>query len=148
MLRRLNPVARSQHAYVASHPLGVWLSIGIAVTGLVNMFAPGLTEESSSTIVFSPFVLFLFNLTWALGGSLSVFGLLRGRRKVEGAGMSMLSAGMLSLFLAIISLKPDAAVTASFILAIGIGCGLRARHLATHGYVNLDVPVNQPGLHK
>lgn len=145
MFRWLNPVARTQRAYVASHPLGVWLSIGIAASGYINLLFPHLSGESSSSIVFSPLVLLMFNLSWAVGGTMSLVGLLRGRRKLEGGGMSILSAGMLSLFLAIFALRPQSALTALFVLALGIGCGVRAWHLAHHAYVNLDVPIDQPG---
>lgn len=139
-------MARSQRAYVGSHPLGVWLSVGIAVTGYVNIFAPNLSGESSASIVFSPLVLLMFNFAWAGGGTMSLVGLLRGKRRLEGAGMSLLAGGMLSLFFAFLSLRPASALAGLFILALGIGCALRARHLATHAYVNLDVPVDQPGV--
>ncbi len=139
-------VARGQRAYVASHPLGVWLSIGIAVTGWINVLAPSLSRETSSSIVFDPLILFAFNGIWAVGGSLCVFGLLRGRRKVEGAGMSLLASALATYYLAIIVIRPTAAITAVFILALAIGCAKRAFHLATHGYVSLDVPLDQPGI--
>jgi len=148
MLRRLNPVAKSQRAYVGSHPLGLWLSLGIAITGVVNIIAPDLGGESSATVTFSPLVLLLFDIAWAAGGTLSFIGLVRGKRKLEGAGMSMLAGGMLSLFLAIFSLRPASALAGLFILCLGIGCALRALHLATHAYVNLDLPVDQPGVKK
>lgn len=133
-------VPPGQRAYVASHPLGVWLSLGIAFSGWINIFFPSLTAESSSSLIFSPLILFLFNLAWAVGGTLSVVGLLRGRAKIEGLGMSMLASALGSYYLAIISIRLSAAISAGFILFLGIGCALRAYHLATHAYVNLDVP--------
>ena len=138
----------SHRAYLASHPLAVGLSIGIALTGYVNILFPQWTTESSAQIVLPSLILLLFNLSWVIGGTLSTFGLLRGKPKVEGAGMSLLAAGLLANYIAFVYLRPEAAITGSFILTLAIACGFRARHLARHSYVNLDIPHDQPGLRR
>jgi signal transduction histidine kinase len=143
-MRFLVPVG--QRPYVASHPLGVWLSAGIAFTGWINVLFPALTAEAASRLAFEPLVLFLFNLAWAFGGSVSLGGLLRGRAKVEGAGMAVLASALASYYFAILAVRPSAAVSGGFIAFLAVGCAFRAWHLATHGYVNLDVPLDQPGL--
>lgn len=138
-------VPHSHRAYIASHPLAVGLSIGIALTGYVNIFFPAWTE-SSAQLVLPAFVLLMFNLTWMVGGTLSAIGLLRAKPKVEGAGMSLLAAGLLANYIAFVYLRPEAAITGSFILTLAVACGFRARHLTRHSYVNLDIPHDQPGL--
>jgi hypothetical protein len=140
-------VPRTQRAYLASHPLALWVSVGIAFTGWLNLLFPEPAAESSTALVFPGWLLLMFNLSWAIGGSLSVIGLLRGKPRIEGIGMTLLASGLFSLFLAILALSPDRALrSAVFIVTLAIGSGLRARHLMTHAYVNLDVPTDQPGL--
>ncbi len=143
---RFLPILSTQRAYLASHPLAFWLAVGIALTGYINLFAPSLTGETASSVVFSSFVLFLFNIAWAGGGTFVAVGLLRGRPKIEGAGQAVLASALFSYFLAVIAARPSFAATALFILCLGVGCAFRAVHLATHGYVVLDVPTDQPGL--
>lgn len=138
-------VPPSHRAYLASHPLAVGLSIGIALTGYINVLFPDWTE-SSARVILPSFILLMFNLTWMVGGSLSAIGLLRAKPKVEGAGMSLLAAGLLANYIAFVYVRPEAAVTGSFILTLSIACAFRARHLTRHSYVNLDVPHDQPGL--
>ncbi|HEY3435084.1 MAG TPA: hypothetical protein VGK41_05480 [Solirubrobacterales bacterium] len=135
-----------QRAYLASHPLALLLSIGIAFNGYVNLIFPGLSE-SSAAVVLPPLMLALFNLTWAVGGTLSTFGLVRGKAKVESAGMSLLASGLVTLFASILYLKPAAVLgSAAFLVTLAVGCFLRARHLSDHTYVSLDIPLDQPGL--
>lgn len=140
-------VPPSHRAYLASHPLAVGLSVGIALTGYVNVLFPEWTE-SSAQLILPPFILLLFNVTWTVGGTLSALGLLRAKPKVEGAGMSLLAAGLLANYLAFVYVRPEAAVTGSFILTLAVACAFRAVHLTRHSYVNLDVPHDQPGLRR
>lgn len=139
-------VPASQHAYLASHPLALLLSIGIAFNGYVNFLFPGISESSAS-IVLPPLMLALFNLTWAIGGTLATFGLIRGKPRIESAGMSLLASGLVTLFASILYLKPAAVLgSAAFLITLAVGCFLRARHLSNHTYVSLDIPTDQPGL--
>lgn len=140
-LKRIVPPG--QRAYVASHSLGLWVSVGIALSGWVNLLAPSLVTESVVSLLFSPLVLLLFNAAWALAGTLSVFGLLTARRQFEAAGMALLASGMLSYFLAVVSVRPSAALAGLFLPALAIGAAQRAWHLTTHGYVTLDAPSGQ-----
>lgn len=136
-------VPQRQRAYVASHPLGLWVSLGIAISGYINILQPHLTEESVVALIFSPLVLVAFNAVWAMGGTLSFIGMARGRHHVEAAGMALLASGLLSYFLAIVSVRASSALAALFLPALAIGCALRAHHLTTHGYVLMDAPSNQ-----
>jgi hypothetical protein len=141
-----NLIPPSQRAYVASHPLGKWVAIGIFFSGLINTLMPSLTSESVVALVFSPLIIFAFNLAWTVGGALCAFGLMRGKSKVEGAGMCLLASGLFTYYLAVFSVRTTAALAALFIPCLAYGCAKRAWHLATHGYVVLDVPTDQPGL--
>jgi hypothetical protein len=135
-----------QRSYLQSHPLAIWLSLGIAFTGCVNLILPDLSE-SSVALVLPPLLVMVFNLTWAAGGALSAIGLLRGKPKIEAAGMSLLASGLFSLFVSVFYVRPLAALSsAPFVVTLAIGCFLRSRHLTCHAYVNLDLPTDQPGI--
>lgn len=128
-----------QRPYVASHPLGLFFSIGVALEGFLNLVAPGLSSSSASAQALDPTVLTLFNLTWVVGGGLSMIGLLRGFRKSEAGGMSLLGGAFGAYYIVIVGLVPGAWATGLFIICLSIGCFLRARHLARTGYVTLEV---------
>jgi hypothetical protein len=71
---------------------------------------------------------------WTLGGGLGFAGIARGKPNLEGAGMSLLSAGLFGQFAATWSVRPGVISTALFVLALGIGCAHRAYGLASRGY--------------
>jgi hypothetical protein len=146
MHRLPSPVPPNQRAYVASHPLGLWVSAGIAISGWINLIAPSLTSESVVALIFPQVVLYVFNAVWAVGGTMATGGLLRGKRKVEAAGMTLLASGLGSYFLAVVSVRATSALAAVFIVTLAIGCALRAKHLTSHGYVTLDLPSGQRGM--
>lgn len=133
-LKHWSPVSPSQRNYVYSHPLALWFSIGIAWAGAVNIFLPNLVEESFVSLALPDWLVIAFNAVWMIGGLCGAIGILRGRRNVEAAGMSLLSSGMFVYFIAALSIRSSAAVTGIFILTLAIGCALRARHLTQSGY--------------
>jgi hypothetical protein len=133
-------VPPGHRAYVAAHPLGVCLSLGIAASGWIRILWPGTAADSPSSLVLPAFILFTFNVAWAAGGTLAAVGLLRGKAKMEGVGMSLLASALAAYYCLILSLRPLAALTAVFIVFLAVGCALRAYHVATHAYINLDVP--------
>lgn len=135
-----------QRPYVASHPFVVCVAIGIALTGYINIFWPLSPTESVAAAVLPPLMLLFFNGVWAVGGTLIAAGILRGKRRVEAAGMALLASGLLAYYFLIVSVSLPALRSAAFILGLAVGCALRARHLTTHGYVVLDVPTDQKGI--
>jgi hypothetical protein len=138
-----NPFVPTQHRpYVAAHPLALWLSLGIAFVGAFNLLFPGLSESSAS-LVYPGWLLIAFNVTWLTGGAASAYGLLRGKRRFEAAGMSLLSGGMATIYVSAAILIPYAWATSMFVLFLAIGCALRARALVRTGYVNLEIPVRR-----
>ncbi len=138
-LKRLNPVPHHQRPYLASHQLVTWFSGGVAFTGIVNLIAPELSQASASATVLSPFVFALFNAVWFAGGVLSMIGVIRGIRKAEAVGMSLLAGGFAAYYSIVAGLAPNGWLTGAFILALAIGCFRRARHVAVTGYVTLEM---------
>jgi hypothetical protein len=138
-LRRLVP--RHQWPYVTSHPLGILFSFGVAVTGLMHLAFPQIFIETTSATLPAG-VLAAFNATWLAGGTLSVVGMLRGLRKAESVGMSLLGGGLGAQYAVVCHLIPYGWATGFFILCLSVACFLRARHVARTGYVILEMRRN------
>lgn len=138
-LKRLAPP--HQWPYITSHPLGILFSFGIAVTGLLHLVAPQIFLETASAAL-PPVVLAAFNATWFIGGALSVVGMLRGLRKPEAVGMSLLGGGLGAQYAVVCSLVPYGWATGFFILCLSVACFLRAHHVARTGYVILEMRRN------
>jgi hypothetical protein len=66
-------------------------------------------------------------------------GVIRGIRKAEAVGMSLLAGGFAAYYSIVAGLTPNGWLTGTFILALAIGCFRRARHVATTGYVTLEM---------
>jgi hypothetical protein len=129
---------------VASHPLGLLFSLGVSFTGLVNLAAPGISQSAAAAAL-SPVVLAFFNATWFVGGSLSAIGIIRGHRKPESVGMSLLAGGFAAYYSIVAGLAPHGWLTGAFILFLAVGCFLRARHVARTGHVTLETRRNVRG---
>jgi hypothetical protein len=138
-LKRLNPVPHHQQPYLASHQLVTWFSGGVAFQGSVNLIAPELSQATASAIVLSPLLFAIFSATWLVGGALSVVGVVRGIRKAEAVGMSLLAGGFGAYYSILTGTVPNGWLTGAFILALAIGCFRRARHVAVTGYVTLEM---------
>jgi hypothetical protein len=138
-LKRLNPAPHHQRPYLASHQLVLWFSGGVAFQGCVNLIAPELSQASASAIVLSPLLFAIFNATWLVAGALSVVGVIRGVRKAEAVGMSLLAGGFGAYYSIVAGTVPNGWLTGVFILALAIGCFRRSRHVAITGYVTLEM---------
>jgi hypothetical protein len=129
----------TQHrAYVVAHPLALWFSLGVAFAGGFNLFFPHLSESSAS-FIYPEWLIIAFDLTWLIGGLTSAYGLLRGKRRFEAFGMSLLAGGMATIYVSAATLIPYAWATSMFVLFLAIGCAFRARTLVKTGYVNLEL---------
>lgn len=136
-LRRVSPARlapRWHRPYVRSHPIGLFVALGIAVGGFCGLFLPQVVRESAASLTLPEFVLTVFYAVWLVGGIAAFFGLLRGILRLQVAGMALISGGLLTYYVVIISIRGSAAVQAFFIAALGIGCGLHAWNLARCGY--------------
>lgn len=130
----MNLIPLTQRAYIASHPLAISFAVGVFITGVTSLIAPHLFEQSSATLALPEWLRVVFRITWTLGGGLSTYGILRGKRPAEAAGMILLSGGFAVNYIAIVSVLTQAALTAVFIATLAVGCGFRARHLLRGGY--------------
>lgn len=124
---------------MASHPFALLFAIGVAFQGALYLCAPGVFEASASAAALSPTILALFNASWLVGGALSVIGIIRGHRKPEAVGMSLLAGGFAAYYSIVAGAVPYGWLTGLFILFLAVGCFLRARHVAKTGYVTLEM---------
>jgi len=121
-------------AYVRSHRLGICVSLGILVGGLINLLTPELVEESAPVLVLPRIVLLIFNLTWVVGGALSAIGALRGARHIEIPGLSLVAGGLLAYYVTAITVRSTTALTAIFIALLAVGFAGHAINLYLNGY--------------
>lgn len=123
---------RSDYArlYRRMHPLAIWFSLGISFIGFVTLVFPSAAEQSSTTAAIPSDVLKLFNLAYFAGGAIALLGLLRVVHRLEAAGMAILSSVLFIQWASILVVRPSAWLTATFVLALAIGCGRRCWILA------------------
>lgn len=135
----MNLVPVTQRAYIASHPLALSFAIGVFATGLISILFPHFFEETSVSLALPDWLRMAFRGTWTIGGALSTFGILRGRRHLEASGMILLASGLAVNYLSIISIRPEAALSGIFIATLAVGCAFRARHLTNGGYDVIEI---------
>lgn len=136
-------IPANHRAYVASHPLGLSVSIGLALGGFVNLIFPHLVMETSASLALPTPLFYLFSAMWALGGTLATLGLLRGRRNFEAGGMTLLAAALIVDYITVVSVRTTSALASVFIVFLAIGCAARARHLTRSGYVDVALPIEK-----
>ena len=141
-LNRLNPIPVHQRPYVSSHPLGLLFSLGVAVQGGMYLLFPYIFVATASTVALSQAVLYLFNATWLVGGSLSAIGIASGHRKSEAVGMSLLGGGFSAYYAILVQAIPYGWATGLFVGFLAVACFLRVRHVSRTGYVTLEVTRN------
>lgn len=130
-MSRLAP--RWHRAYVRSHPIGLFVALGLAVGGFSGLFFPHLVSESAASLVLPELVLKLFYVVWLIGGFFSFLGILRGALRLHVSGMALVAGGLLAYYGVIVTIRGSAAVQAAFIGLLGIGCGLHAWNLVRCG---------------
>jgi hypothetical protein len=128
------PVPVWHRAYLRGHPLGLAVSVGILLGGLLGLFAPELVTESAPSLVLPSWVRLTFYLVWTFGGGLATIGLLRGVRQIEVPGMMLIAGGLSAYYIVAISIRATSALTALFIATLALGCMGRAWHLIRYGY--------------
>jgi len=135
----MNIVAPGQRAYISSHPLALWFSIGFGLVGILALLFPGSIEQTAASTTLPAWLTKVLYITFAVGGISSVFGIVRGRPDFEALGMSLFSSGLIVNFIAIASLAGLGAVSltgAVFLVALAIGCFGRVLALTRRGYHN------------
>lgn len=119
----------SRRAYIDEHPVVFWLSLGIALTGILALIAPSLVEKGTASQALPDWLEIAFYVVWAIGGSGSTLGIAFGWTKIEAASMALLAAGLAANFVIFLWLV-GFTVSAFFIVALAIGCAQRSIHLA------------------
>jgi hypothetical protein len=132
-------IANTQRAYISSHPLALRFSLGLFIVGLVSLVAPQTIEQTATSMALPEWLQIGFRLTWTLGGAASVWGIIRGRRAFEAAGMTLIATGLAIDYLAIVSVRWQSALPGLFILFLAEGCFQRTRHLRKNGYEIVEV---------
>lgn len=127
-------IVPQQRMYVRSHPVVFWLCIGIVIVGALGLVAPSLIGQSAASMALPPWLRTLFYADYTAGALLAVVGIARAKASLEASGMVLLSAGFLVQFLSLLYLLPSSAFAGSFLATLAIGCFLRGRFLAKHGY--------------
>lgn len=111
--------------YRRQHPLAICLSLSIAIIGIATLLDPGVASSSATYAALPEWLRRAFNVTYALGGGLAFAGLIRVSHRTEAAGMAILASGLLVQWAAVMYVLPVTWVTASFILALAVGCAGR-----------------------
>ena len=119
-----------RHSYLREHPLALWFSIGAIVTGLPLLVAPFLADSSSALELLPPWAIFLWAASYALGGLLSLIGMVKLKPRLEAAGMTLLASALSVTVISIIAARgPGALLSVAFLLTLAIGCASRAYFL-------------------
>ncbi len=132
MWHRLGFISPQQRAYLRSHPLAFWFSLGIAVTVTVAIVDPSTVQETAITLVLPDWLETIFRWSYLVGGYMATIGLLFAKPRIEAAGMALLASGLLVQLATIMYLSPELGwPSAPFLLTLAIGTGSRAYYLAT-----------------
>lgn len=110
--------------YRREHPLALWFTLGVAFAGLVALIAPETVETSATYLALPEWLRNVFNVSYAVGGLVSFFGILRVRHNIEAAGEAILASALVTQFLSVLYVHPT--ISASFILFLAIGCARRS----------------------
>lgn len=124
---------RWHREYVRSHPGWPWVTLGLMLGGLVGFVVPEALEESAIGLTFPEWVFYVFSAIWLFGGAASTFGLLRGRSDIEVAGLSLIASGLVTYYIAVVSIRALASLLALFILFLAIGAIARTSYLVASG---------------
>lgn len=137
---RRSLIPPNHRAYLASHPLGFCIALGLAVSGLVNVLFPDAVQDTAASLALPPILYYAFSATWAVGGTCAALGLLRGLRNLEAGGDVLLASSLLVNYISVVWVRTTSALAAVFVLFMAVGFALRARHLTKAGYAVIAVP--------
>lgn len=130
----LTQVRRSdrRRVYLREHPLAMWFSIGAILTGVPLAVAPFLAQGSAALTILPDWAVFTWACWYALGGILSLIGMVRLEGRLEAAGMSLLASALAVTVVSTIVVRgAGAALAGAFLVTLAIGCISRSYLLAT-----------------
>ena len=96
-MNRLDPahlVPTWHRNYVRSHPIGLFVALGIGLGGFFGLFLPDLVRDSAASVTLPNGVLKLFYVVWLVGGTVAFVGLLRGILRLHVSGMALIAGGL------------------------------------------------------
>lgn len=139
MKRLYHVIVPLQHrAYLRNHPLAFWLSFGIALVGFVAFAFPNTITETAVSLALPDWLKHAFYIMFFVGGMVSTYGIVRGKGRLEAAGMILLGTTLLANFLVVVYIKFDAIGQSLFVLTLAIGCFQRGWLLSFGGGYNAD----------
>jgi hypothetical protein len=134
---RFLPIPAWHRQYVRSHPGWPWINGGVAASGwsalFVALFVPEFVSASAVAQVLPTWLYILFSISWAAGGTAATTGLLHGCSRLEGLGLMLMAGGFSAYYIAVLAIRPTAAVLSVFIAFLVFGCVSRAWHLFMSG---------------
>lgn len=128
-------ISAPQRKYLAAHPIALWLSLAIAVSGAIQLVRPELVASSPVALALPEWLRLIFASVYLIAGLACVFGLVRGRPKWEAAGDALVASVLVVQFAAALHLfGTDVIGTALVTALLGVGFAQRSIHLARGGY--------------
>lgn len=121
------PVAN--RPYVKGSIMTLAIVIAITLSGICRIIFPGTVSTSSALQALPLWTIVALNIFWVLSGFTVTWGILRGERNVEGAGLVLMVGAFLAYFVAILAFKSSSAPSVIYILGFAIGSGLRAKYV-------------------
>lgn len=116
--------------YRREHPIAIWLTLGIAVTGFVALLFPDTVNQTAISLALPHWLRQMFYLSYTVGGTVAAIGLLTVNHKFEAAGLTLLASALLAQYIAVVytalDISPRSVWSSTFVLALAIGCGSRA----------------------
>jgi hypothetical protein len=127
MRSKLTPI---HYIYLRDHPLALWFSVGAIITGVPILIAPFLANGSAALSILPPWAVFVWAAWYALGGSLSLWGMVRLSPRLEAAGMAFLASALaVTIVTAFVARGVGALLSGAFLVTLVIGCASRAYFL-------------------
>lgn len=140
LLWKLSLVREDQRYRVRAHPHAYGIAVGVFLTGLVAILDPSSIEETATSLSLPGWLRTAFEVCWVLAGGLAAFGIARGHRGSEAAGMMLLATALFVDFCAFVYLRPLSAISGGFVLALSLTSLARAFFLVK-GRSNLQAHI-------
>lgn len=123
-----------RRTYRREHPVALFFALGVALAGAGALVYPAGADQSAVSVALPDWLRHIFDLIYLVGGSLAAGGIGRRHRRSEAAGLILIAAGLAAQFSAVLYVRPQASVSATFIASTALGCTLRAWRLTRRSF--------------